>query len=269
MSPFWSNDVKPNRFIVMTVSLAVFSVLGTTASIYSAVIVGPAWVRIAAGLAAIVILSLLLLLFVVLWPALRTNARGVCLIRAVGEVGISDLESRNEGDRHLPPEALYSWPGLHELLISGITGASSLRNHLGLVKQQLAKKSDVYFLVCSECTRGLDKISVTERRDLIGEVQEVRSVIEREGLLADERFHIRCFEYLPSFTAVMINGDLVPRQTPPQDSCGLVRVQPRRMESTHHEGVVLQFENTGRHLDGFNLFAADLRKQWDAAQPWN
>jgi hypothetical protein len=69
-------------------------------------------------------------------------------------------------------------------------------------------------------------------------------------------------------TAVMINGDLVPRQTPPKDLKGVIRVQPRRMESTNHEGIVLQFEQTGSRFDGFSLFAADLRKQWDVAVPW-
>jgi len=261
--------MKHSRALVITICLAVSSVLGTTASIYS-VWVGlqPTWARVVVGSATIFILLLVALLLHSLWPVLRTNARGVPLIIAVKNVGLIDLESRNEGDRHLPAEALYSSPSLQEIVITGITSASSFRNHSDLIKKRLAAKVDVYFLICSERTVGLDTISTIELRNMAAEIQEVREVIAAERLLSDERFHIRCFTHLPTFTAIMIDGDLVPRQNPPQDSKGVIRLQPRRMESTHHEGIILQFENTCTDLGTFNLFAADLRKQWAAAEPW-
>ncbi|PYV66245.1 MAG: hypothetical protein DMG96_42935 [Acidobacteria bacterium] len=66
----------------------------------------------------------------------------------------------------------------------------------------------------------------------------------------------------------MLNGDLAPRGTPQPSPDAIIRLQPRRMESTHHEGIVLEFVNSGRQSDGFSLFAADLREQWKKAGPW-
>lgn len=262
--------MRPNLATLIRVAFTGFYLLGTAASIYSALVVGPqpSWARrVAFGVTvAVILLGALLLRF--LWPVLRDNPRQVSLVTAIRRVGMIDVESRNEGDRHLPPEAIYMLPGLRELVISGISAASSFRNHMGLIRHLLEDKADIYFLVCSERTEGLNRISEIERRNVVAEIQEVRDVIVKERLLSDEHFHIRVFSHLPTFTAVMIDGDIVPRQKLPQDSKGVVRVQPRRMESTHHEGIVLEFENTGNVLDGFSLFAADLREQWRVAGPW-
>jgi hypothetical protein len=198
----------------------------------------------------------------------KKNLRGVMLSEAVETVGLTDIESRNEGGRHLPPETLYAWPGLKELAITGISAASSFQNHLALVKRLLANGAHVYFIVCREDTAGLDHMTKLEMRNVKDEIAQVRYVIKAEGLGDDPRFHIRAFAGLPTFTSVMLNGDISPRESPQASSDAFIRVQPRRMESTHHEGIVLQFINSGRELDGFALFAADLRVQWKNAQTW-
>jgi|GEM_PF-4941319 len=262
--------MRPDRALMITGALAALSLIGSAASVYSAWSMGeqPSWAHKAAiGFAALfVLLGALLVHF--LWPVLRTNPRQVPLVTAVRRVGLIDVESRNEGDRHLPPEAIYTLPKLRELVISGINAASSFRNHMELIKGLLRRKADVYFLICSEETEGLHRISDIERRNVIAEIQEVRDAIEMEHLLDDQHFQIKVFSQLPSFTAVMVNGDIAPRQSTPQDNEGFIRIQPRRMVSTHHDGIVLQFGNTRNPLDGFNLFASDLRAQWLVARRW-
>jgi hypothetical protein len=263
------SSVKNERVVV---GLAVFSAIGTMASIYSAWIAGqqPLWARLVGATAMAVLLVLVVLLLRIIAPVLRKNARHVNLVEAIRTVGMSDVESRDEGDRHLPPAAIYGWPGLREICITGITAASSFRSHLSSIKSVLANKADVYFIICSEETADTEKMDNLERRNVSIEFQEVREVIAREKLSSDERFHIRCFATLPTFTALMINGDLVPHPDHrlPQDSRGIIRIQPRRMESTHHDGIVLQFENDHGRADGFRLFAEDLRKQWKEAKEW-
>ncbi len=262
--------MRRNLSVIIMVALTALYLLGTAASVYSAWVVGPQppWAhRVAIGIAALIVL-LGALLLPILWPVLRSNLRKVPLVTAIRHIGMVDIESRNEGDRHLPPEAVYTLPALRELVISGITSASSFRNHMSLIKRLLEDKADVYFLICSEQTVGLDKISEIERRNVAAEIQEVRDVITMEKLLFDQHFQIKCFSCLPTFTAVMINGDIAPRRTQPQDSRGTIRVQPRRMESTHHDGIVLEFKNTSNARDGFSLFSADLREQWRVATPW-
>ncbi len=258
----------PTRAI--SLAYAAFGLLSGAASIYSAWLVGPqpAWARPLTATAGLLLLMLAGTGLRALWPVLRTNPRGLTLVEAVRTTGLVDVESRNEGDRHLPPEALYRLPDLQELVITGISASSSFQNHLDLIKRLLADKKDVYFLVCSEDTPGLETISRLERRNVVEEIKQVRHVIDAESLQADERFHIKAFAALPTFTAVMVNGDFVPRQPIPRDSGGFLRIQPRRMASSHHDGIVLQFQSTGQTHDGFSLFAGDLREQWSAARPW-
>ena len=262
--------MRPDRALMITSTLAVISLIGSAASVYSAWGVGqqPIWAHRAAICFAVLFVVFAGLLVHFLWPVSRTNPRQVPLVTAVRRVGLIDIESRNEGDRHLPPEAIYALPNIVELVISGIDAASSFRNHMEQIKRLLRYRADVYFLICSEETTGLSRISEIERRNVLAEIQEVRDAIEMERLLDDQHFQIKCFSHLPTFTAVMVNGDIAPRQSPPQDLKGFIRVQPRRMESTHHEGIVLQFENTRNPFDGFNLFASDLRAQWRVARPW-
>jgi len=152
--------MKANLTVATTIGLTTFSLIGSAASICSvfAACPQPAWVRPVALIAAGLFIIVAILLAITLWPVLRSNPRRVPLVRAIRDVGLIDIESRNEGDRHLPPEAVYTWANLHELVITGINAASSFRNHLGLIKQQLADKADVYFLICSEETPGLSKI---------------------------------------------------------------------------------------------------------------
>ncbi len=256
--------------LVFNIAYIVFGLLSGAASIYSAWVFGqqPFWARLAVVAAVILMLLLGGWILFALWPVLRSNPRRVTLVKAIRSVGLTDIESRNEGDRHLAPEALYTWPGLQEIVITGITAASSFQSHLGLIKRLLADKKDVYVLICREDTPSLDRLSQVECRPLRDDIAQVRRVIEAERLLDDERFHIRAFGELPTFTAVMLNGDLVPRGSGPTDARGVVRVQPRRTASRHHDGIVLQFTNPGRVLDGFNVFAADLREQWRSAQAW-
>src|SRR5436190_1159225 len=131
--------MKPDRALMITGLLAAISLIGSAASVYSAWSMGqqPSWAHKAAiGFAALFVL--LGGVFVhLLWPVLRTNPRQVPLVTAVSRVGLIDLESRNEGDRHLPPEAIYTLPNLSELVISGINAAFLLQKPHG-TDQELA-----------------------------------------------------------------------------------------------------------------------------------
>jgi hypothetical protein len=238
------------------VLLSVIGVLGAAASMIT---LGLA----AAAVAAVLVAAASYVCLKPLRPILRKNLRGVSLIDALSRAGLVDVELRSESDRSLPPHRLYD-VAKREVVVSGVSAASSFHSHLGTLKAAVGRGVHLYFLICHPETKGLDELGSFEKRDIREDVKTVIKVIKEEGLRQHPRFGIRFLRALPTFTAVLVDGDVAPAGLPPADSEGVVRVQPRRMLGSHHDGIILQFRKASRGA-GFDVFAAELREQWKAA----
>ena len=132
------------------VAYGVFGLIAGVASIYSAWFIGsqPAWVRVVAVLALLLIAVLAGVGLRFLRPVLRKTLRGHPMVQDVRTSGLRGVETRNEGDRHLAPQAIYEQPTTREVVITGISAASTFNSHLEKIKVLLRNKVDVYVIAC-------------------------------------------------------------------------------------------------------------------------
>jgi transcriptional regulator with XRE-family HTH domain len=198
--------------------------------------------------------------------ALAMNPRGVSLLEAIEGVGLVDIENRNEAQQILPPEQFYEM-AKKEIVITGISTYRTFEQNLDSLRMALDARKAVYILILYPDIKLIeDKEDLTnrERIDILNAIKGVLSIIRLENLAQEPNFEIRFARKLPPFTAVMIDGDVEPKENGrPQDADGQIRVQPGTIYVTQHKGVILQFRKKREKPEGaFDYFAGDIRAQW-------
>ncbi|MBO0700013.1 MAG: hypothetical protein J2P46_16565, partial [Zavarzinella sp.] len=125
----------------------------------------------------------------------------------------------------------------------------------------------LYFLLLDPDSPDVRAIAQRHGKNIQNEIKQVIEVIKNAGYRQRNNFHLRFFDAVPPFTAVMIDGDVGAATTPPMDKYGRIRVQPGSAYSVQHKGIIFTFAKTREgNLSGFDCFAQDLRKQWTAAE---
>src|SRR5260370_40677294 len=67
--------------------------------------------------------------YLLLQPVVVKNMRGVRILEAVKNIGLVDIENRNETSRSLPPEKIYE-ASKQEIAITGITALGTFKGHI-------------------------------------------------------------------------------------------------------------------------------------------
>lgn len=191
------------------------------------------------------------------------NPRGITLSQALRDIGLVDMENRDDRQHLLPPEEFFA-AATREIAITGISAYRTFDQDLDIIHEVLKKDRKIFVLILRPKCADVERFSRRERRDISSDIQGVISVIKREGLHKHPRFRIKFLESLPSFTAVMIDGDIdTPTGELPSNDEGQIRVQPVLVHHTQHSGLVIQLKKKTRGTLGvFEYFAEDLRKQW-------
>ncbi len=248
---------------LMNILYIAFSIISGMASLYSALWgnIQSLLNRIILGFSGMIILIIIVLISIMIRPILRTNRRNIRLIDAIKASRLVDIEIRDEGDKHLPPSSIYEDEKLKEVIITGINISSTLQNNMDKIVGIIDQKK-VYIIICDEKTIGIDEMSTIERRNVIAEIEHVKYIIKNDERIKNKKnFKMRSFKYLPSYTAIMVNGN-IEDDTTFEYNDAYIRIQPRRMKLTHHNGVVFQFEKDKEESKCFDLFANDLREIW-------
>lgn len=219
------------------------------------------------GLLGFVVSAVLLVLVIgicysILRPVLVRNMRGVTILQAVRSVGIVDFENRDDLEHALPPAKIYE-VAQREIAITGISAHRTFDQHISLIHQTLAAGKKLYVLILDWDSPDVVVSTKRERKDMRNEILQTIDVIKNEELNQHSGFQIKFMQRLPSFTAIMIDGDISPTGKP-LDQDGQICVQPSTVHGTQHNGIILQFKKTIRRYPAgaFDYFAEDLRKQW-------
>ncbi len=218
-----------------------------------------------AGIAAAILLSGILfgVCYWLLQPVLVKNARGVTMLEALSSVGLVDIENRDDKQHALPP-AEFLRVAKREIALSGISAYRTFDQNIEVIRQALEKGTKLFVLIMHPDSPNISIISEREKRDIRGDILQTIATIKIEGLAEHPGFQIRFLEKLPHFTAVMIDGDISPTGTVPQDRDGQIRVQPTTTHKSHHGGVILQFKKkSGGPAGAFDYFADEFRHQWN------
>lgn len=202
----------------------------------------------------------------ILQRSLAMNPRGISLLEAIEGVGLVDIENRNETQQILPPGQFYEM-AQKEIVITGISTYRTFEQNLDSLRAVLDAGKALRILILYPDIKLIEEqedLTNRERIDILNAIKGVLSIIRLEKLDQEPGFEIRFMRRLPPFTAVMIDGDVEPKEkVPPQDTEGQIRVQPGTLHGTQHKGVILQFKKKREKPEGaFDYFAGDVRAQW-------
>jgi hypothetical protein len=236
--------------------LAITGLLGTIASIIADFGIP--------GVVASIAIALFIFLFClsILRPILGRNKRGVTLLGAITNVGLVDIENRDDGDHLLPPTEFYD-AAKQEIAIVAISAFHTFDHHLDCLHRALDKGIDVFVMLLHPDSLDIPQLSIREGHDIKRQIEDAVEIIAVSGLNQHPGFQMKFTQQLPTYTAVMIDGDLFQTGKQPRDTEGQIRVQPRSVHKSHHHGIVLQLKKTKSEPNGgFDFFAEDLRQQW-------
>jgi predicted nucleotide-binding protein len=212
-------------------------------------------------------------------PIYRRSRRGQTLVEAVTDVGLVDIENRNDRQHSLPPADFYQ-SAKKELAITGISSARTFDEHVGVLEQLLKKGVRIKILILHPESTDIERLTSREGRGIANDIWQVLKIIHMKGFMDNPKFTLRLMDRIPPFTAAMVDGDLEGGEEASPAANAEVRVQPGTFHSTQHQGVILTLVNkpvqarrrtvnaampSGQHEGGFAYFAEDLRKQWGEA----
>jgi|SRR5580700_3324742 hypothetical protein len=241
----------------LSILLALWAFLGSFASINSKW----SWVGVGVSFAFFCLISTVC--WILLTPIFRKNPRGINLLGALDDVGLVDIENRDHLNHALPPHQFYL-TAEREIVITGVSALNTFTQHLDTLLDLLKSGKVVFVIILHPKSKHAEHMDAIEKRPVREEIFGVIGVVKRVGLNRHHGFKMKFFETLPSFTGVMIDGDVHPTGDFAQDAHGQMRVQPVRRHLTHHLGVVLQFRKKRKGpAGGFDFFAEDLRTQWN------
>ena len=214
----------------------------------------------------IVSFALAFLLFgaciLVLKPVLVKNKRGVTMLEAITNVGLVDIENRDDRLHLLPPTEFYEL-ARNEIVITGVSAFRTFDQHSDILCQALDAGKELYVLILHPDSPDVERLTKREGLDIREQIMNVIHIISNLQLNRHPGFHIRFMQKLPPFTAVMIDGDVFPTGKEPRDQEAQIRVQPTTVYGTQHSGVILQFKKkSGQPAGAFDCFAEDVRNQW-------
>jgi hypothetical protein len=179
-------------------------------------------------------------------------------------VGLQSVEDRSDPGRSIPPEVVFR-RAKQEVFISGVSCYRTFDQHRAVIDELADKGVALYVLLMDPDSAGVAELSAREKKPIGTEIRQVIEIIRNNGKLNPGCLQLRLMSRMPTFTAVMVDGDVAMRDLEKTPSSTL-RVQPLVGHSVQHQGIILEF---GRHstgpINGFDFYAEDLRKQWSDA----
>lgn len=211
-------------------------------------------------------------MYVVLWIVVglgvfiylfNPEKSGSKLIGGAQESGLVAVQVRGV-DNPIPPQK-YIRLAKKELVITGISAYRTFDQYIEVIKETLTAGVDVYVIIMDPDSSATKEISNIEKKNVSVDILQTVDNIKQKKLNQFNNFYIKFSTQVPSYTAVMVDGDINSVGAKSYDEGGKIRVQPRSLHGLQDQGVILQFENNENKGNGFAYFSADLRKQWLAA----
>jgi len=197
--------------------------------------------------------------------ALQPTLRGITLLDSIKNVGLTDIENRDDDTHVVPPSEFYK-TAKKEVFISGLTLERSFDQGLSSLQEILAAGLLLRVMILRPDAECISWLTVRERRNLGNAIRiNVIEVARKAKFIDHPNFKMRLMERFPTFSAVMLDGDIEGNY---KESLSEVhfRIQPTTIHKTHHQGLVIQMRMTPEIPHSlFNFVAEELREQWATA----
>lgn len=191
----------------------------------------------------------------------QSNLRNVKLGDIIKQSGLSDIENRTDTKNKLPPEKLYT-NAKNEIAISCISCNSTIDQYNEILKFMMKKGVSVKLLLLNPLSPDLSILSQKEKKDMKMEILQSIRMIKDDSLFVKKNFHVKFIDEIPTFLGVMIDGDIEVAGEIPNDSKGLIRVQPYLKNTSGHIGWIFQFNRDTLNKTAFDDFATEFRQRW-------
>ncbi len=195
----------------------------------------------------------------VLQPTLRTTRT---LLDSIKDVGLTDIENRDDTTNVLPPSEFYKFAN-REVFISGLTLERTFDQRASALHEILQEGKLLRLLLLRPDAEIIPWLSDRENRDLGNVIMKsVIEVAQREKIVGHPNFTMRLMDRFPTFTAVILDGD-IERRSAVYPSEIQFRIQPTTIYKTHHNGLVVQLRKSPETPhDLFDFVVDELRAQW-------
>jgi len=182
-------------------------------------------------------------------------------------LGITSIEDRSDPGQGVPPEVIFR-KARQEVFISGISCYRTFDTHREVVDEIVSSGKDLYVLIMDPDSADVADMSVRLRKPIGNEIRQVITIIKNNSTLRPDKVHIRLMSRMPTFTAVMVDGDIAAQRQTSTASHSEIRVQTLITHNVQHKGVILAFgPNSTGNVNGFDFYASDIREQWADAAP--
>ncbi|MBI3984305.1 toll/interleukin-1 receptor domain-containing protein [Candidatus Microgenomates bacterium] len=196
---------------------------------------------------------------------LQPTLRGITLLDSVKNVGLVDIENRDDRDHLAPPNEFYGL-AKKELFISGITAQWSFENAIHTLRDTLEAGKLLRVLIMHPDSDVIPWLTKREERegmeDIGAHIEDVIRKVHLNGFADHPNFSMRLMDKFPTFTAIMLDGDIEKSFKEPMPDVQL-RMQPTTIYKTQHGGLVIQSKKTLEiPFPLFDFVAEELREQW-------
>jgi len=195
---------------------------------------------------------------------LRPTLRGITLLDSMKNTGLVDIENRDDHEHAIPPSEFYKL-AKKELFISGISAQRSFDAEIQILRETLAAGKFLRVLIMRPDADSIPWLTKREKKDISLNIEDVIRVAQLEGFVDHPNFSMRLMDRFPTFTAIMLDGDIEGSFKEPMLDVQ-VRIQPTTIYQSHHGGLVIQLRKTPEILFPlFDFAAEELREQWAQA----
>lgn len=213
--------------------------------------------------AGLVILALVIVVY--LWrKRFREKViEAIALVKSATSLGVAKLEMRSNKDNPKVAADYYE-SAKEQIVLTGLTLRTSFDQHRAPLKAALKRGIQLYIMMLNPDIEGIKDLTKIQERKILQDIQDVIELLctdfFKDYLLDKRSLHIRFFDKLPPFTAIMIDGDILNPGDTARDDNAQIRVQTQTMYNSQHDGIILQIKkNSG---GAFDYYANDLRLQW-------
>lgn len=162
-----------------------------------------------------------------------------------------------------PPERFFA-SAKTEVVITGLSTYLTFYSCGDSIEEALDRGKKIYVAMMHPQSPQRHQREEIEGIPFEQDIRRAIKIIDDRGFYRRQNFHVRFFMEMPSFTAIMVDGNLVPNGDSIFTETSQIIVQTFLNYRPQTEGIVrhYRYQGEGKDWSGFENYARDLRLIW-------
>lgn len=153
----------------------------------------------------------------------KKNDRGVNLVDAVRDFGLTDIELRSNTINTLPPDSIYK-RAQKEIFISGTTLLRTINMHNQVLLNALQNGVKVKLLLLNPNSEDSAIIIRLKGEGIRMPILTTIEAIRKQGFLQYDNFEVRFLDHISTLYGVVTDGDIADTSANADDKNGMLRM---------------------------------------------